>query len=78
MSLISRMSKDSFDLVILFLLSVGVDIIAWMGLIELLKVLDVVGIVEYFDAPSRGPQLVARPTGFLLLFGPSAVLRIRV
>ena len=78
MSLVSRMSKDSLDLVILFLLSVRVDIIAWMGLIKLLKVLNVVGIVEYFDAPGRGPQLVTRQTRFLLLFGPSAVLRIRV
>jgi hypothetical protein len=69
-------SKDSFNLIILFFLNVGVNVIAWIGLVELLKVFDVVSIVWHFHAPTRGPQLVPRNTAFLLLLGPSAILGV--
>jgi hypothetical protein len=49
------MSKNSFNLVVLFLLGVGVDVIARMGLVELFKVFNVVGIIRYFDASAGGP-----------------------
>jgi hypothetical protein len=58
-SLVSCMSKDSLDLVVLFLLSIGIDVIARMGLVELFKIFDIVGIVGYFDTAAGGPQLVA-------------------
>jgi hypothetical protein len=51
-SLVSCMSKDSFNLIILFLLRIGIHPIAGVRLVELLKVLDVVGIVGYFDTPA--------------------------
>jgi hypothetical protein len=58
-SLVSCMSKDSLDLVVLFLLSIGIDVIARMGLVELFKIFDIVGIVGYSDTAAGGPQLVA-------------------
>ena len=75
-SLVSCVSKDSFNLIILFFLHVGVNVIAWIGLVELLKIFNVVGIVGHFHAPTGGPQLVPRNTGSLLLLGPSAVLGV--
>jgi len=51
-SLVSCVSKDGFDLIILFLLRIGIHPIAWVRLVELLKVLNVVGIVRYFDTPA--------------------------
>ena len=78
MTLVSCVSKDGFDLVVLFLLSIRIKVIAWMRLVELLKVFNVVGIVGYPDAPAGGPQFVPRNTGFLLLLGASAILGIRV
>ena len=57
-SLVSCVSKDGFNLIVLFLLNIRVKVIAWMGLVELLKVLNVVGIVGYFHTPGRGSQLV--------------------
>ena len=58
-SLISCMPKDSFDLVVLFLLNIGIKVIARMGLVELFKILDIVRIVGYPDTPVGGPQFVA-------------------
>jgi hypothetical protein len=49
------MSKNSFNLVVLFLLGVGIDVVARMGIVKLLKVFKVVGIVGYFDASAGGP-----------------------
>jgi hypothetical protein len=51
MSFVSCVSKDGFDLIILFLLRVGIYPIAWVRFVELFKVLNVVGIVGYFDTP---------------------------
>jgi len=53
------MPKDSFDLVVLFLLDIGIKVIARMGLVELFKILDIVRIVGYPDTPVGGPQFVA-------------------
>jgi len=57
-SLVSCVSKDSFNLIVLFFLSVGINVITWIGLVELLKVFDVVSIVGHSHTPTGGPQLV--------------------
>jgi len=46
------MSKDGFDLVVLFLLRIGIYVITRVGLVELLKVLNIVSIVGYSDTPA--------------------------
>lgn len=50
-SLVSCMPKDGFDLIVLFLLRIGVYVIARVGLVILLEVLDIISIIGYSDTP---------------------------
>jgi hypothetical protein len=51
MSLVSCMPKDGLDLIVLFLLRIGVYVIARVGLVILLEVLDIISIIGYSDTP---------------------------
>jgi hypothetical protein len=48
-SFVSCMPKDGFDLIVLFLLRIGVYVIAWVRLVVLFEVLDIISIVGYSD-----------------------------
>ena len=48
-SLVSCMPKDGLDLIVLFLLRIGIHVIARVGLVVLLEVLDIISIIGYFD-----------------------------
>lgn len=82
MALVSTVSKDSFNLMLLFILDVGIGVIAIFGVVagfEFFKILDIVDIIGNSAAPTRHTNFVTGSSGFfLLLVGTRSILRVRV
>lgn len=82
MTLVSTVSKDSFNLVLFFILDIGVGVIAIFGVVagfEFFKVLDIVDIIGNSAAPTGHANFVTGSSGFfLLLVGTRSILGVRV